>query len=98
MAAEEVFQILVVRNLHQVPVVQAAALHVPPDGALGDVEAQGADQMEAGAGGGAGAGDVPAVLGNLRFHQYDVQHRGPPAFSQNSVIVIYYLNKFNYIL
>ena len=43
MAAEEVFQILVVRNLHQVPVVQAAALHVPPDGALGDVEAQGAD-------------------------------------------------------
>ena len=34
----------------------------------------GADQMEAGAGGGAGAGDVPAVLGNLRFHQYDVQH------------------------
>ena len=100
MAAEQVLQVFVVENLHQVPVVQAAALHVPPDGVLGDVEAQGAHQMEAGPGGGAGAGDVPAVLGNLRFHQYDVQHR-TPAFSptcRNSIIVIHYLDKFNYIL
>ena len=39
-----------------------------------DVKPQGADQMQPAAGGGAGAGNVAAVLGNLRFYQYDVQH------------------------
>ena len=34
--------------------------------------------MEAAAGGGAGSGDVAAVLGDLRLHQYDIEHEAPP--------------------
>ena len=39
-----------------------------------DVKAQGADEVQPTAGGGTGAGDIAAVLGNFRFDQYDIQH------------------------
>ena len=76
MAAEEVVQALVVEDLHQVPVVQPG----PADGLLRDVESQRPDQVQAAAGGGAGAGDVAAVLGDLRFHQHDIEHRSTAPF------------------
>jgi hypothetical protein len=34
--------------------------------------------MQTAACGGAGAGNVSAVLGNLGLHQYDIQHGAPP--------------------
>ena len=39
-----------------------------------DVKAQWAHQVQAAAGSGTGTGDVAAVLGNLRFHQHNIQH------------------------
>jgi hypothetical protein len=45
----------------------------PPDGLLRNVEAQRTDQMQTAAGGGAGSGDIATVLGDLGFHQYDIQ-------------------------
>jgi hypothetical protein len=52
------------------PVVQSRPFHCP----VGNVETQRADQMEAGAGSGAGAGDVSAVLRDFRLHQNDIYH------------------------
>ena len=57
------------------PVIHTTAFHIPPDRVLGDVKPQGADQMQAAAGGGAGPGDIAAVLRNFRLHQYDIEHR-----------------------
>ena len=69
--------------------------------------------MEPASGSGAGAGDVAAVLRDLRFHQYDVEHHSPPFHSsafwrvflaerecscQINPIVIHYVNKFNHII
>ena len=67
---EEVLQVFVDPNIQQLPVVQPGPLELP----VGDLKAQGLDQMQAAAGGGAGAGDVAGVLGDLRLHQYDVEH------------------------
>ena len=53
------------------PVIQPS----PTDGLFRNVKAKGADQMESCSGGGAGAGNVAAVLGNLRLHQYDIQQK-----------------------
>ena len=39
---------------------------------------EGTDEMQAAAGGGAGAGDVAAVLRDLGLHQNHIQHRDPP--------------------
>jgi hypothetical protein len=55
-----------------VPVIQTG----PADGFFGDVKAQGPDQMESGTGGGTGAGDIAAVLGDFRLYQNNIQH-GP---------------------
>ena len=71
MLGEESGEALVVKDLHQMPVVETRPLH----GLLRDVEAQGADQVQLAAGGGAGAGDIAAVLWDLRLHQYDMKHR-----------------------
>ena len=76
MAAGEVVQVFVICHLYQVPVVQTCPAH----GALRDIEAQGADQMETAAGSSAGAGDVAAILGDLRLHQDDIQHMDKPSF------------------
>jgi hypothetical protein len=85
-------QVGVLENLHQMPVVQPRPAHRP----LRNVEAQGADQVEAAAGGRAGAGDVAAVLRDLRFHEHDVQHMGQsPPFQRTFTIVIHYAHKFN---
>jgi hypothetical protein len=69
-SGKEVLQILVVENLHHMPVIKTG----PADSLLGDVKTQRTDQMKPAAGGGAGAGDIAAVLGDLRFHQYNIQH------------------------
>ena len=50
-------------HIYQVPVIQSRPLY---SGGR-NVKAQGLDQMEHCARGGAGAGDVSRVLGNLRF-------------------------------
>ena len=70
MLAEQIVQPVVVPHLHQMPVVQTGPLHSP----VGNIKAQRADQMQTAAGGGAGAGDVAAVLWDLRLHQHNVQH------------------------
>ena len=49
--------VLVVKDLHQVPVIQPG----PADSPFRDVKAQGTHQVELAAGGGAGAGDVAGV-------------------------------------
>jgi hypothetical protein len=51
------------------PVVKTGAA----DRLFGNIEAQGPDQMQPGTGGGAGTGNIAAVLRNLRLHQYHVQ-------------------------
>ncbi len=51
--------------------------------------------MQAAAGGGAGTGNIAAVLGNFRFNQDDIQHIGnPPRVS--GIIVFQMAEKFNY--
>ena len=66
---EEIGKVFVVINLYHVPVIQSC----PTNRLFGDVKAKRTDQMEPAAGGCTGAGDVAAVLGNLRFHQYNVE-------------------------
>lgn len=48
-------------------------------GTIGDVEAQRTDKMQRASRGGAGAGNVAAVLGDLRFDQHNVKHTGQPS-------------------
>ena len=67
---EQVLQIIIDPQIHHVPIIQARPLHGP----VADVEPQGAHQVQAAAGGGAGAGDVAGVHGNFRFHQDDIQY------------------------
>ena len=66
-------QAVIYLEIHHGPVVQPRPAHRP----VADVEAQGPDQVEAAAGGGAGPGDIAGILRDLRFDQYDVQHLGP---------------------
>ena len=73
------------------PVVQPG----PLDGPVGDVEAQRADEVQAAAGG-AGAGDVAAVLRYLRLYQYDMQHTRPNSFLRYLLIVMQKKRKCNY--
>ena len=70
---KKVVQAVVHMQVHHGPVVQPR----PFDRLFADVEAQGLNEMEAAPGGGAGAGDVAAVLRDLRFHQYNVQQSKP---------------------
>ena len=79
-------------DVHQMPVVQPG----PLDGPVGDVEAQRADEVQAAAGGGAGAGDVAAVLRYLRLYQYDMQHTRPNSFLRYLLIVMQKKRKCNY--
>ena len=52
--------------------------------------------MQAAAGGGAGAGDIAAILRDLRLHQYNVEHKTVSFFSiRANIIVILYVRKFN---
>ena len=70
---EVLLQILIQRNVDQIPVIQSAALDRP----VGDIEAERPDEMEAGPGGGAGARDGARVVGDLRLDQYDIEHSSP---------------------
>ena len=69
MLGKKLLQSVVDPQVHHGPVIQPGPAHR----LLTDVEPQRADQVEAAAGGGAGPGNVPAVLGDLRLYQYDVQ-------------------------
>ena len=69
-ALKESVQRGVDRDVHHVPVVQSG----PLDGLFRNIKAQGFDQVQAAAGGGTGAGNVAAVLRDLRFYQNDVEH------------------------
>jgi phage tail tape-measure protein len=57
-----------------VPVVKTGTA----DRLLRDIEAQGPDQVQTRAGGGTGAGDVSAVLRDLRLHKHHIQQRSSP--------------------
>lgn len=67
---KKVVDTVVVGDIHEVPVVQTGALQV----AVGDLKAEGPHQMQPRAGGGAGAGDVAGVLGDLGLKKHDVQY------------------------
>lgn len=67
---KEVLYAIIDAQVHHVPIIQPRPLHCP----VADVKAQGADQMQTAAGGGAGAGDVSRVHGDFRFHKNDIQH------------------------
>jgi hypothetical protein len=69
-AGEEIIQAGINGEVHHGPVIQAGA----SDSLLADVKAQGLDEVQTAPGGGAGAGDIPAVLGDLRFYQYNIYH------------------------
>ena len=71
---EEIFQIVVDPDIHQMPVIQTG----PADSFFGDIEAQRADQMEPGTGSGTGSGNIAAVLGNLRLMEYHVEQVSSP--------------------
>ena len=71
MAAEQVLQIFVIKDVHQVPVIQSG----PPDRLLRNVESQRADQVQLTAGGRTSAGDIAAVLRDFRLYQYDMEHK-----------------------
>ena len=78
---EEVIQIVIDSHIYQMPVVQSC----PADSLLGNVKTQRADQMQHSAGGGAGAGNVAAVLGDLRFMQYNIEQNVSPRKSEQRV-------------
>ena len=85
-------QVLIVRNVHQMPVIQARTLHGP----VGNIKAKGADQVQAAAGGSAGPGNIAGVLRDLRLHQHDIQHGVPsPPFWNAPLIVMHSCRKFN---
>ena len=62
---KEVLYAIIDAQVHHVPIIQPRPLHCP----VADVKAQGADQMQAGAGGCRGACNVSGVLRDLGFHQ-----------------------------
>ena len=57
-------------NIQKMPVIQSC----PFQRLVRNVKAQGTDQMERAAGGGAGTGNISAVAGDLRLDQNDMQH------------------------
>ena len=59
----------VIGDIQQVPVVQPRPFQL----AVVNGEAHGADEVEPGAGDGAGAGDVAGVLGDLRLDENEVE-------------------------
>ena len=71
---KEVFQVVIDPHIHKMPVVQSC----PADSFFGNVKTQRADQMQTCAGGGTSAGNVAAVLGDLRFMQYDIEQNVSP--------------------
>jgi len=73
---EERGQIFIVAHGDEVPVIQPRAL----DGAVGNIEAERADEVEVAAGCGTGARDIPAILRNFRFYEYDMDHFAAPSF------------------
>ena len=75
---EKVFQVIIDSDIHKVPIVQAC----PADSLLRNVKTQRADQVQPRAGGGAGAGDVAAILGDLRFVQYNIEQNVSPRKSE----------------
>ena len=62
-------------DLHGVPVVEAGAAEL----GVGDLETEGFDEMQAGAGGGAEAGDVAGVGGDFGADEDDVEGDLRPA-------------------
>ena len=55
-------------DVEQIPVIQPGTFEL----FVVDLKAHRFDQVQTGAGSGAGAGDVAGILGNLRLHQYDI--------------------------
>ena len=78
---KKVIQVIIDPHIHKMPVVQSC----PADSFFGNVKTQGADQMQHSAGGGTGAGNVTAVLGDFRFMQYDIQQNLSPQKSERWV-------------
>jgi hypothetical protein len=75
------------------PVIQPGPFH----GLFGDIEAQGLHKMQHAAGSGAGAGNVAAVLGNFRLHQYDIEHENhlKPFYARSVQIICQSFRKIN---
>ena len=67
---KEIGQIFIDPDVQQMPVVQTRPFQLP----IGNIKAQGLNQVEPAARSGAGSGDVPGILGDLRLHKDDVQH------------------------
>ena len=66
---QKLAQALVVCNIQLMPVVQSGAFEL----AVVNGKAHGLHQVQGRTGAGAGAGDVPRVLRNLRFDQNNVK-------------------------
>ena len=66
----QLVQAVEIADVQGVPIVEAGPFQM----LVVHGEAQGADEMEAGAGHRAGPGHVPRVLRDLRFHHDDVKH------------------------
>ena len=71
-ACIEIGQIFVIGDVQQMPVVQACPLQLP----VVNGKSHGFDDVQGSTGGGTGTGDVPGVLGNLRFVKYNIDKRG----------------------
>ena len=75
---EKVFQVIIDSDIYKVPIVKSC----PANSLLRNVKTQWADQVQPRAGGGAGAGDVAAILGDLRFVQYNIEQNVSPRKSE----------------
>ena len=75
---EKVFQVIVDSDIYKMPIVQTC----PADSLLRNVKTQRADQVQPSAGSGAGARDVAAILGDLRFMQYNIEQNVSPRKSE----------------
>ena len=67
---KEIVDTVVVGDVDEIPVVESRAFEV----AVGDLKAERTHQMQSGAGGGAGAGDVAGVLRDLGLKYHDIEN------------------------
>ena len=84
---KEIAEVFIYAYLDQMPVVQPRAL----DRAVGNIKAEGLDEVQPRAGRGAGARDVAAVLRDLRLHKDDIEHKASHLFPK---VCLLYLAKF----
>ena len=71
-SGHEVFEALVCADVHVLPIVQPCPLQA----GVRDLEPEGLDQMEGGAGSEAEAADVAGVGGDFWLYEYDVESYG----------------------